>query len=149
VVAVSSFTRPLRYENTDKWEDGRRVVRITKAFRYYVGRECSSLWVDVEEGFETDLASIPRIFWGLISPDSPFSSAYVVHDKLYRDAGPSRFMCDLILYEALGVPQRVETDSGEVHVTMPFEQRMAVYRAVRLGGWRAYRRYAAAEAAES
>jgi hypothetical protein len=140
---MSSFTQPLRYENTDRWEGGRRVVRITKGFRYYVGRECSSLYVDIPEGFETDLGSIPRLFWNLISPDSPWSSAYVVHDWLYRDAGPSRAICDRVLYEALGVPQRIETDGGEFQVVMPIEQRIAVYRAVRLGGWRAYRKYAA------
>jgi hypothetical protein len=139
---MSSFTEPLRFENTDRWEGGRRYVRITKAFRYYVGRECSSLYVDIPEGFETDLGSIPRPFWGFVSPDSPWSSAYVLHDWLYRDAGPSRAMCDLILNEALGVPQRVETTNGERQVTMPPAQCLAIYRAVRLGGSRAYQRYA-------
>jgi hypothetical protein len=142
-MSISSFTEPLRFENTDRWEGGRRFVRITRGFRYYVGRECSSLYIDIPEGFETDLGSIPRIFWGLISPDSPWASAYVVHDSLYRDAGPSRAMCDLILYEALAVPQRIEEEDRELQVTMPPERRIAVYRAVRIGGWRAYRKYAA------
>jgi hypothetical protein len=141
---MSSFTQPLRFENTDKWSHGRRKFRILKGFRYYIGVECSNLWIDVEEGEETDLGSIPRIVWPWISPDSPWSSTWAVHDKCYRLAQLSRLMSDLIMWEASGLPQWIENDDGtRRQVWMPLEQRIAVYRSVRFGGWRTYRKYAA------
>jgi hypothetical protein len=140
---VSSFTEPLEYRSTEIREGGRRFYDVIRGFRYYLGREGSTLFYDVSAGRRTDLGSIPQMFWWWIAPDSPHSSAYVLHDVLYQDVAASRLMCDLILYEALGVPQRVyHLDGSLEHVTMPIHQRQAIFRAVRIGGRRAYQRYA-------
>jgi hypothetical protein len=39
------------------------------------------------KGFETDLASIPRVFWTLLSADELSLAAPVFHDLLYRSGG--------------------------------------------------------------
>ncbi len=38
----------------------------------------------VPVGFETDLASIPRMFWSIVPPMGHYTEAAVVHDFLYR-----------------------------------------------------------------
>lgn len=126
---MSSFTEPnpLAYESTDAFEGRRRVYRLQRDLVYYVGEKCSSLIVTVPAGYLTDLASIPRTFAWLFSPDGPYAAAAVPHDRLYREGLVSRKMADLILYEAMGV------------LGIPLWQRLLIYWAVRIGGWSAYR----------
>jgi hypothetical protein len=98
----------------------------------------------VPAGFKTDLGSIPDVFTNLIRPDSPWSSAYVVHDLLYQEVAVDRRTCDIILFVALGVPQKAAGYGflgDATHVIMPRQQRVAIYTAVRVGGWRAYSAY--------
>ncbi len=67
----------------------------------------------VPAGFPTDLASIPRIFRGLVTKNGPSRYAAVVHDYLYslKGNGPkgvTRAQADNIFREAmasLGVPK--------------------------------------------
>ena len=54
----------------------------------------------VEPGFITDLGSIPRPFWPILSPHE-FPSAYILHDSIWGFPGISRFKTNDILYEAL------------------------------------------------
>ena len=39
--------------------------------------------VEIEAGFDTDYASVPRAFWWLFPPDGAYSPAAWVHDCLY------------------------------------------------------------------
>ena len=57
----------------------------------------------VPHGFHTDLASIPRFYWSILSPTkSEFMVASVVHDYLYQcPAGLSRKTIDDVFYCAL------------------------------------------------
>lgn len=57
--------------------------------------------VQVPEGFVTDLASIPRIFWQLLRPEGRHAYAAVVHDYLYWNQSRSKEEADLILKFAL------------------------------------------------
>ena len=43
--------------------------------------------ITVKNNYNTDLASIPRIFWGLISSFELSLAAPIVHDLIYRSAG--------------------------------------------------------------
>lgn len=76
-------------------------------YKYFT---CSKLRVAIERdtlivpsGFETDLASIPRWYWSIISPArSDLMQAAIVHDYLYST--PNRFTrkeCDSIFYHLL------------------------------------------------
>lgn len=55
---------------------------VVEGFRYYVGWKGNVAWVDIPEGFLTDGASVPRIFWGLIPPWGKYGAAAIVHDYL-------------------------------------------------------------------
>lgn len=41
-------------------------------------------------GFETDLASVPRVFWALIPPQGAYEAAAVLHDYLCVDLAAAR-----------------------------------------------------------
>jgi hypothetical protein len=43
--------------------------------------------ITVPEGFQFDLASIPRMFWGLIAPFELSIAAPLLHDFLYHHQG--------------------------------------------------------------
>lgn len=86
--------------------------------------------IEVPEGFITDFASVPRIFWNIIPPFGEYSSAAVIHDFLYNRHGDvpegkhrSRKDCDLIFLEAMEV------------MSVPWWKRQVMYRAVRTFGW--------------
>ena len=77
-------------------------------------------------GFETDFASVPRLFWRVVPPWGRYSPAAVVHDYLYHTGKVSRIAADRVFLElmaALGVP---------------LWKRQVMYWAVRLGGWLAW-----------
>jgi len=59
----------------------------------------------VPRGFQTDLASIPRILWNIIAPFELSTEAPVVHDYLYQTGGDkgkyTRKQADKIFYELM------------------------------------------------
>jgi hypothetical protein len=64
--------------------------------------------IEVPEGFVTDFASVPRLFWRIVPPWGRYSPAAVVHDYLYQSAKVSRKEADDIFLELmarLGVPR--------------------------------------------
>lgn len=93
--------------------------------------------VVVPAGFTTDFNSIPRGLWNIFPPDED-GEAGVVHDYLYR-------------YGALsGHPlQRVTADKTHrefVHMRHPAAwKESAMYWGLRLGGWKPWNAYRAAE----
>ena len=82
--------------------------------------------VTVPAGFNTDFASVPRIFWVVIPPAGSYSLAAIVHDYLYR-AQPDGWTrkradhCFKTIMAELGVP---------------WWKRSVMFRAVRIGGGR-------------
>lgn len=58
----------------------------------------------VPKGFKTDFASIPRIFWAIITPLGKHTLPAVLHDFLYTEGykmGISRKEADKIFYNAM------------------------------------------------
>lgn len=123
---MSSFTTPLRVtpvENSDRlWE-------LLSEFEYEIGAKGSRKRVICPVGFQTDFASIPRIFWGIIPPWGKYGKAAVVHDflcvnRFYLDENDQRVFvtraeCDAIFLEAMTV------------LDVPYFQRHAMFLAVR------------------
>lgn len=117
----ASFPLPIRLE----WTAPRRGV-FTAPFAYIsktVGR------VEIEVGFDTDFASVPRGLWNLYPPDGPYSPAAFIHDCLYWHQALceggipiTRKQADTVFLEAMG-------DLGIGWVT-----KHVLYRSVRLGG---------------
>lgn len=81
-----------------------------KAHHQYSYLTCHSIRVQIDDeflkipaGFNTDLASIPRVLWPFMSPAySAFIAPSILHDYLYRaKTGRSRSEIDAIFYESL------------------------------------------------
>lgn len=118
---MSSFSTPLHLE----YGDGRKW-KLILGFRYDTDLLAAGA-VYVPAGFETDFASVPRLFWRLYPPTGQYGKAAVVHDYLYRGSGVSRELADKIFLEAM--------ECLKVH----WWTRHTIYRAVRLFGGSAYR----------
>jgi len=106
---MSSFTSEPWFEpkaNSKVW-----IVR--RGFTYHIGTKCSQNKIVIRKGFETDFASVPRIFWSLIPPWGRYGKAAVLHDYLYQGGLiegwiPVKMTCkrkqaDQIFLEAMGV----------------------------------------------
>jgi hypothetical protein len=105
--------------------DGKTWV-ILREFGYDVGAEGSGDRVDVAVGFETDFASIPRLFWAILPRWGRYGNAAVVHDWLYWTQTRPRQAADGIFREGMRV-------LGVGAVT-----RLVIYTAVRWFGWIAW-----------
>ena len=74
---MSSFTKELRVKVL---EDGARY-EVLDEFVYYRDSDGNSK-IKVEEGFVTDFASVPRLFWSIFPPFGRYTKAAVLHDRL-------------------------------------------------------------------
>lgn len=111
--------------------DGKSWVLVDK-LTYHIGNELSHDCVTAGQGFVTDFASVPRIFWWIIPKWGKYGNAAVIHDWLYcQQTEKNRAESDNILYEAMGVLDVV-----------PWKKTV-IYYAVRLFGWIAWLRNAA------
>lgn len=118
---MSTFTRfsaieQLQYDKAASVLNNKDIWATIPGFRYYIGSEGSDKYVDVETGFRTDGATIPRLLWWLLPPVGEYSQACTLHDKLCRtyeitqvingvptQVKITRKEVDAILDEALGV----------------------------------------------
>lgn len=82
--------------------------------------------VEVPEGFVTDLASIPRLFWQVLRPEGRYAYAAVVHDYLYWKQTRPRAEADQIF--------RIAMEDSKVDPKLVDK----VYRAVRTFGQAAW-----------
>jgi len=103
--------------------DGRRRKLLIPL--RYMGDEL----ITVPEGFITDYASVPRIFWNIIPPSGRYARAAVLHDYLYKELIYDRLKCDQILLEAMKA------------LNVAPWKRQVMFLAVRAGGWITYNRY--------
>lgn len=108
--------------------NGSMLVMLTAAFRYV--SEVGTITVPL--GFISDGASIPRIFWNILSPFGEYFEAALIHDFLYSKAsdgyGLDRGESDYLFLMAM-------KDCG-----VGFIKRHTIYRAVRIGGWASYKK---------
>lgn len=106
---------------------GSRTFMLTAPFRY----DSRIGWLTVPAGFLTDGASVPRIFWNIFSPTGSYFEAALTHDYLYSNVSKwhiDRAMADKIFLDAMG------------EIGVGWLTRKTIYRAVRLGGWKGYKK---------
>lgn len=115
---MTQFTTPLYVEFT-----GKERWILLEGFEYHVGCYPSDEIIKVPSGFDTDFASIPRIFWSILHPTGLYGKAAVIHDYTYRHRLYSRKKCDDIFLEGMKV---LGVDSWKCFV---------IYWAVRLFAW--------------
>ena len=78
---MTAFPLPMDLRNL---ADGRQDHWQTLA--PFVFQDGSTLYV-VPANFGNDLASVPRMFWGVIDPSNDVAPAALVHDWLYASRG--------------------------------------------------------------
>lgn len=126
----SSFTAAL---TVTQLADGR--WRTERAIDYFTDCQENELPLEVRcaacysvpEGFVTDFASIPRLFWTVIGhPAGRYAQAAVLHDCLYSTGAAKRAEADRIFREAMAV------------LGVPGWQRWLMWAGVRIGGGLAY-----------
>ena len=92
-------------ETSGYFSGGVIVEQVGEWWRIYQPLDFTSrdgTTVHVPVGFITDFASIPRIFWNIAPPTSPFySRASLVHDRLYETHQVPREQADAYFYEAM------------------------------------------------
>ncbi len=107
--------------------DGKTWV-LVRDFGYDVGAEASGDHIDVVIGFQTDFATVPRLFWVILPKWGRYGNATVIHDWLYWIQTRPRREADAILLEAMGV------------LGVSSLVKYPMYWAVRLFGWLAWYR---------
>ena len=83
--------------------------------------------IKVPAGFETDLASIPKLFWNILPPFGKYTQGAVVHDWLYRTQPMERAEADELLHAMM------------ILCRVPWWQRWLIYHNVRWFGGVAWR----------
>jgi hypothetical protein len=131
---MSRFTEPLQVlqlPDENRW-------RLLRGFEFWTDCDdgmqaplevrCATVF-SVPEGFETDFASIPRLFWPVIGhPAGRYAQAAALHDRLYgTGAAGSRARADAVFMEGMAV------------LGVPRWRRWLMWAGVRLGGADAYR----------
>jgi len=118
----------IRLEDIGMRGDSRLFITLER-FRFY----SSHGLIVVPKGTVTDGASIPRVFWSILSPFGEYFKAALPHDFLYSSNNKTltRKQADDILREGMEVLG--------VHPA----KRFVIYRAVRLFGWRNYQGFKA------
>lgn len=61
--------------------EGWKKRKLFSSFRYCMSEEAEC--ITVPKGFVTDYASIPRVFWSLLSSWEKYGPAAIIHDYLY------------------------------------------------------------------
>lgn len=84
---MSTFTRfsaeeQLVYQRALSHVVGTALYSVLPGYSYYIGNEKSNRRVDIETGFITDGATIPRVFWWLLPPVEEYTQCTTLHDKL-------------------------------------------------------------------
>lgn len=112
--------------------DGKTWV-VLKPFGYDCDAEESGQRIQVDLGFMTDFASVPRPLWVLLPKWGTYGNAAVIHDWLYwiqcdAKRNVSRAEADHVFLEAMTV------------LNVAQWQKYLMYWAVRALGWLAWRR---------
>ena len=98
---MSSFTKPLRLEFKDDC-----TFDLLETFEYYTNKikhlDGTNVIITVPVGFNTDFASVPKVFRSFIAVLDKHAKAAVVHDYLYEH-GYDKYVADKIFYEAMTV----------------------------------------------
>ena len=102
-VAIGRFLTRLRIETASDQDDGKWIVLSPLVYQSGV----AGMEIAVPAGFETDLASVPRLPFVYWLTGGTSVEAAVVHDYLYSTHLVCRKMADAVLREAsaaTGVP---------------------------------------------
>lgn len=105
------------------------IVQATSGFDVTLCEPLSYKGITVPTGFKSDFASVPRVFWPIITPLSGGLRAPIIHDYIYtrKAAQFTRKKADEIFLEIMAADG------------ISAFKRYAMYYAVRLSGWKYWR----------
>jgi len=108
---------------------GSRIFRLVHYYRVRTSYGTCT----IPTGFETDGASVPRVFWNILQPFGEYFPAALLHDFLYSQCSTGRFEtnreeADFLFLEAMH------------NAGVPWHTRHTIHAAVRMFGWRSYKR---------
>lgn len=98
---MSTFTTPLQLEVVGKWKF--KVISPFEYHRFVYPNPVEEQVIKVPVGFVNDIASIPRLFWSILSPFDEYAKAAVLHDWLYYKGLFSKGETEYIFREAMEV----------------------------------------------
>ena len=104
---------------------GKNLWKNLEIFEYYIDEEGGEV-VIVPKGFITDFASVPRLFWSIISPVDKHAKAAVIHDYCYYYGIYNRKKSDKIFKKGLKI---LKVEPWKI---------WCMYKAVRLFSWYAW-----------
>lgn len=94
-------------------------------------------YITVPEGFMTDFASIPAVFrWWQTGGVGPQRIASYFHDYMYAEQVESRKAADRVFREVMEATKPI---GGKMRDFRSWFRRWAMYLALRIGGWAAWR----------
>ncbi|EBS8367500.1 DUF1353 domain-containing protein [Salmonella enterica subsp. diarizonae serovar 50:z:-] len=102
---MSRFTTPAILEML-----GHYNWRVYEPFEFYLSDDNS------------DIISVPRVFWSVMPPDGKYAKAAIIHDYMYDNALRTKQEADLIFLD------------GMVVLGVPKWKRTVMYWAVRMFG---------------
>ena len=136
-IAFSQKAIPISIQNSNlpdpiiKYDEQQQIWTLTETYIY----QSEDLTIIIKEGFEFDLASVPRPFWWAISPFDLSITAPLIHDFLYLHRGKPP-QGTVILYRTF---TRLEADRLFDRImkqeNVAAWRRAIAYRALRLFGW--------------
>jgi hypothetical protein len=89
---------------------GGRIFKLAGDLWYRTDILTDMPWICVPRGYESDGASVPRLFWRFFPPSGQYTGAALVHDWLCDERPCTAQQAAAIFDEAmidLGVPARV------------------------------------------
>ena len=108
---------------------GKNLFQLIEPLEYHVGCYPSKEIIVVPAKFITDFASVPRVFWSIISPIDRHANAAVIHDFMYQTYYAPKKRCEEIFLESMGV------------LKVPEWKRFCIHRSVYYFGWPTWIRY--------
>jgi len=103
-------------------DDSGRQFRVLDEFVVLCNIDRRGVVVKVPAGFDTDLASVPRVLWSWMPPTGRYLRAAIVHDWLYKTATMPRKTADRIFHALM-----IRFGVGPARARL-------MYSAVRVGG---------------
>lgn len=95
---------------------GKNKYKVAHDFSQWFNIRGRTFRIDIEKGYITDLASIPRALWAIYPPDGLYRAAAICHDLIFQICGPRGENRAMWLFEVL-------EDGSEVAVQVRFTKK--------------------------